>query len=369
MKFKHLFFCLFCIFLQNCGQFKQNTSSTDDPRSEFYTLQDFGKVDKIDAHVHVDTDRPDFIHQAMADNFRLLTINWDDPNESADMEVQQNFSLAQLKAFPGHIAYATTFSVRDFNDTGWEERTLAYLKNSFANGAIAVKIYKVIGMDLKDENGKWVMIDDPRFDPIIDFIQAIGVPVIGHLGEPKNCWLPLEGMTVNGDRRYFGKHPEYHMYLHPEAPSYEDQIRARVNMLRKHPNLMFVGAHLGSLEWSVDELAKRLDEFPNMAVDMAARIPQLQFQAMKDRQKVRDFMIKYQDRLIYGTDLSVEPSSDPNGLKENAHTTWANDWKFFVSNEEISVSSFDGKFKGLALPKEVVEKIYFTNAKRWFPGI
>ena len=159
------------------------------------------------------------------------------------------------------------------------------------------------------------------------------------------------------------------MYLHPEAPSYEDQIRARDNMLRKHPNLMFVGAHLGSLEWSVDELAKRLDEFPDMAVDMAARIPQLQYQTMNDWQRVRDFMMKYQDRLIYGTDLSVEPTSDPDGLKKSMHITWTNDWKFFVSNEEMTVSSFVGRFNGLKLPKEVIEKIYFTNAKKWFPGI
>ena len=96
------------------------------------------------------------------------------------------------------------------------------------------------------------------------------------------------------------------MYRHPEFPSYEDQIVARDRMLEKHADLQFVGAHLGSLEWSVDELAKRLDRFPNMAVDMAARIPHLQVQSVKNWQKVHDFMIKYQDRLIYATDHGVK---------------------------------------------------------------
>lgn len=369
MKFKHLLFYLFCLFLQNCGQSKKDKSAGEVPESEVYTVEDFKRVDKIDAHVHVETDRPDFIQQAIDDNFRLLTINWDDPNESADMEIQQDFALKQINAFPENVAYATTFSVRDFNDPGWEERTIAYLKNSFAQGAIAVKIYKVIGMDLKDKNGKWVMIDDPRFDPIIDFIQSNNIPVIGHLGEPKDCWLPLDKMTVNGDRSYFSNNPEYYMYLHPEAPSYDDQIKARDNMLRKHPNLRFVGAHLGSLEWSVDELSKRLDEFPNMAVDMAARISHLQYQSLNNWEKVREFMIKYQDRLIYGTDLSAEPSSDPTDLRKRMQKTWIGDWKYFVSNEDMTVSDFDGKFKGLALPQKVVKKIYFTNAKKWFPGI
>ena len=74
--------------------------------------------------------------------------------------------------------------------------------------------------------------------------------------------------------------------------------------------MKFIGAHLGSLEWNVDELARRLDKFPNMAVDMAARITHLQFQSATNWQKVHDFMIKYQDRLLYATDDVIEQSSD-----------------------------------------------------------
>ena len=73
------------------------------------------------------------------------------------------------------------------------------------------------------------------------------------------------------------------MYLHPEMPSYEDQINARDNILAEYPGLDFIGAHLGSLEWNVDELARTLDRFPNMKVDMAARIGHLKNQS-KDRQ-------------------------------------------------------------------------------------
>ena len=96
------------------------------------------------------------------------------------MEVQQTFAIQQLKAFPDLIAYATTFSIRNFNNDDWQEQTIAYLKNSFSQGAVAVKIYKVIGMSLRDKNGKLVMIDDPRFDPIIDFIVKNNISVVGH---------------------------------------------------------------------------------------------------------------------------------------------------------------------------------------------
>ncbi len=358
-NFKHLCLCVLCVFLQNCMQTKKAPSG-------FYTAEDFNTVEKIDAHVHVDTDQAAFIQQAKDDNFRLMTINWDDANEGPPMEVQQEFAIQQMKAFPGQIAYITTFSIRNFNSNDWLKRTFAYLKNSFSQGAIGVKIYKVIGMSLRDKDGKLVMIDDPRFDPLIDFIVKNNVPVVGHLGEPRNCWLPIEEMTINGDKRYFKANPEYYMYLHPEFPSYEEQIDARDRMLEKHPDLKFIGAHLGSLEWSTDELAKRLDKFPNMAVDMAARINHLQFQSMKNWQKVHDFMIKYQDRLIYGTDLVINSTSNPDGLRNKVHDSWVKDWEFFTSNDEMSVPDFNGKFKGLKLPKEVIDKIYKENAEKWY---
>ncbi len=336
---------------------------------QFYTMADFKKVKKYDVHVHIDTDKPDIIEQATEDNFHLLTINWDDANESGVMQVQQEFALQQIKNFPDRIHYATTFSIRNFNDDDWQEKTLAYLKSSFSKGAVAVKIYKVIGMSLRDKSNQLVMIDDRRFDTIINFIVKNNIPVIGHLGEPKNCWLPVNEMTINGDKTYFTENPKYHMYLHPEFPSYEDQINARDHMLEKHPDLHFIGAHLGSLEWDTDELAKRLDRFPNMAVDMAARISHLEYQASTNWKKVYDFCVKYQDRLMYATDLEVSNLAEGTAIKKHAHNTWLNDWKFFATGEQMQSNEFEGALKGLKLPREVIDKIYRLNAEKWFPGM
>lgn len=156
------------------------------------------------------------------------------------------------------------------------------------------------------------------------------------------------------------------MFLHPDYPSYEDQINARDHLLELHPDLKFIGCHLGSLEWNVDELAKRLDKFPNMAVDMAARICHLQYQSAKDRKKVRDFCIKYQDRLLYGTDLSVNESDSRKRDSTWVHKTWIDDWRYFTTKDTMTSDMFRGKFEGLQLPKEVVRKIYFENAIRWY---
>ena len=197
---KLFFFYLFigCFLLQNCSQSKKNPVSPVEGTDEFYTAEDFYTIKKIDAHIHLYTSKLDYAKQAAEDNFSLITINLDDVNEPPPMEVQQQFALQQIKAFPKRVAYATTISVRNFNTSTWQQQTIAWLKNSFAKGAIAVKIYKVIGMSLRDKNGKLVMIDDPWFDTVFNFIIQNKIPVLGHLGEPKNCWLPLEKMTIKG---------------------------------------------------------------------------------------------------------------------------------------------------------------------------
>src|SRR5680860_241668 len=136
------------------------------------------------------------------------------------------------------MAVATTFPVKDWDNDDWTENTITGLKKSFSDGAIAVKIWKNIGMDLRDGNGKFVMVDDIRLDPILDYLVANNIPLLGHNGEPRDCWLPLDEMTFSQD--YYGSRPEYHMYLHPEYPSYQDQIDARDHMLEKHLSLIHI---------------------------------------------------------------------------------------------------------------------------------
>jgi len=353
------------VTLQCCSSPQSTDPENKSDSTAFYSADDFATIKKIDAHVHVQVFDSAFINQAIKDNINLFSIDYDDVNEPPPMELQEEYALALQKNFPEHFQYATTVSVRKFNDDDWATQSISYIRNSLSKGAKAVKIYKVIGMSLRDRQGKLVMIDDPRFDSLFAFLEKNRVPVVGHLGEPRNCWLPVDKMTVRGDISYFTQWPVYHMYKHPEMPSYEDQISARDNMLAKHPKLTFVGAHLGSLEWNVDSLAARLDRFPNMAVDMAARIVHLEIQARDNWQKVHDFLIKYNDRLLYATDLVITREPDSAKTLKSAHETWANDWKFFTSDEKMTSSDFDGSFKGMKLPKYVIDNIYSKNAQTW----
>lgn len=336
-------------------------------QSRYYSENDFGSLTKIDSHVHINGNTGYFEEVAAEDNFILITLGVDH-GDSANISRQHVSAGYSVEKHPGKVFYGPTFlfDTASWGTPEWSSKIIAGLEKDLSRGGITVKIWKNIGMTVRDRSGRFIMVDDPGLDPVIDYIKGRGLPVTGHLGEPRNCWLPLDQMTVSSDSSYFARNPHYHMFLHPEYPSYEEQINARDNLLAKHPDLKFIGCHLASLEWNVDSLAKRLDRFPNMAVDMSARICHLQYQSAQDRKRVRDFCIKYQDRLLYGTDVGDSGNSDPGRFRKSMHETWLDDWKYFTSDDEMTSDKFRGTFTGLKLPKEVVDKIYNKNAVNWY---
>lgn len=333
---------------------------------QWYDLNDYAAVKKMDVHVHIETERDFFVEKAKADNFRLINVSLEYTNGWEDVYRKFAYGLTQHRQSPEVVDMVTAFAVSDWDTPNWEQKVLAWLDSSFEAGAFGVKVWKNIGMVSRDTSGNLIYIDDVRFDPIFSHIQASGKVLMGHLGEPKNCWLPLEEMTTNNDRNYYGRHPEYHMYLQPDMPSHEELMTRRDRVLEKHPNLKFLGAHMGSLEYDVDELASRLDQFPNMAVDLAARMGQVFYQTAQDRDKVRDFFIRYQDRILYGTDLSDDGKRTKEQLFQGMEENWKRDWEFFVTDHEMNSSLIDEPFRGLKLPKEVVDKVFYGNAVSWF---
>lgn len=344
------------------------------PVPSLYSEADFDRVAKLDAHVHANRDSTDFLEIARKDGFELLSINVDYP-DFPPLAQQAAIAYRMHAAAPRRFHFATTFSMQGFGTPAWTAQAARAVDSGIAHGAVAVKVWKNIGMIAKDSAGKRVFLDDPRFDAIMAHIKARGVPLIAHQGEPKNCWLPLDQMTTDNDRTYFSEHPEYYMFKHPEEPSYEQLMVVRDRFVARHPRLAFDGAHMASLEWSVDELARFLDRFPNAVVDLAARMTQVQVQSNADRPKVRAFFIKYQDRLMYGTDLTDSPP-DPNARAQNPPATsdfkgeadrvWRADWRYLATPLSQRVGAINADTPGLALPRAVIDKIYYRNARRFF---
>ena len=332
-----------------------------------YAMADFPRVRKFDAHVHANVADGVLLGLLRKDNFEALSINVDYPDFPS---IARQAAVAErLRARdPVRFHYATTFSMTGFGQPGWTARTGRAIARAKARGAVAVKIWKNVGMVETDKDGHRIFIDDERFDPLIARIVALRLPLIAHQGEPKNCWLPLDQMTTDNDREYFSAHPQYYMHLHPDQPSYETLMAARDRFVARHPELSFVGAHLASLEWSVDELSAFLDRYPKATVDLAARMSQVQVQSVADYAKVRAFFIRYQDRLMYGTDLSDNPGDDPAGFARDAEGMWRSDWRYLATGESQPIKDIHAAPKGLALPRSVIDKIYYRNARRVFLG-
>ena len=323
----------------------------------------FRRLPKIDAHVHIRHSGPEFLNQAAADNFKVLAIITD----HYDLAWQENFIHQQRKLRPQQFAYVTSFSVKRWDQPDWQQMALTQLDRAFLRDhAIGVKVWKNIGIAFKDKQSRPVMIDDPRFDRILDFIEAENKTLIGHLADPRGSWLPIDQITPTTRQSYYKRHPEYHMYRQKGFPSYDEQIAARDRMLARHPKLRVVGAHLASLEWSLTELAKRLDRFPNLAVDTAGRIVDLQ---LLDSDEVREFVIKYQDRILYATDQGIKPDSDSQKIVARLHQRWVNDWTYLATDSEQTVRGIDHPVRGLKLPTSVLKKIYHDNAIKWFPEL
>jgi hypothetical protein len=347
------------------------------PAPKPYTLADFVTVKKFDAHVHANVNSPEFVAVARKDGFEILSINVDYP-DFPDLATQAKVANALRAADPRRFHFATTFSMKGFGTPAWTQATNKALNGAFARGALAVKVWKNIGMVEKDAAGKLIFLDNRGFDGVMAHIQQAHVPLIAHQAEPKNCWLPLDQMTTENDRSYFRDHPEYHMFLHPDQPSYESLMAHRDAFVGRHPRLSFVGAHMGSLEWSVDVLAAFLDTYPNATVDLAARMTQVQYQSVRDAAKVRAFFVKYQDRILYGSDLTQNPPSaseraqNPPSTGESftkeADDFWRSDWAYLATADRQHIDAINADVAGLALPRVVVDKLYWKNAQRVFLG-
>jgi predicted TIM-barrel fold metal-dependent hydrolase len=327
-------------------------------------LPGFAAVHPIDAHVHVYQESPALNAFLLRYNLHFLDIVVLDDRDPFYKSFSAQYEGAEsvIHGTPGHAALCTTFSPYDFESPGFADRAIKQLNENFRQGAVAVKIYKTIGMEIKKNDGTYLMPDDPVFQPIYQDIAAHNRTVIAHLAEPDSCWQPPNPSSP--DYSYYKAHPGEYAYAHPEWPSKETILAARDHILEQNPNLRLVGAHLGSMEVDVDEIAKRFDKYPNFAVDTAARV---QYLTMQPNNKVRNFLIKYQDRVIYGTDTEILPDSNVDKVLADLQNTYAQDWKYFATKE-----TFDYKGRqvtGLGLPKSVLRKLFHDNAVHWFPGI
>ena len=325
-------------------------------------LQQFRALGPVDVHAHVFVVDPSFIAMLEKMDLHILDILVVNDMESGrgDLEKQRQQARAVVHAGHGYAALCTSFDPYLFNQPDYAANAIRGLNEDFAKGAIAVKLWKNVGMEIKDPNGHYLMPDNPVFDPIIKDIAAHNKTLVAHVADPDSAWQPPN--PASPDYEYYRDHPRSYMYGKTDVPTKAEILAARDRVLEKNPNLRVVGAHLGSMESNLTELGQHLDRYPNFAVDLAARMPYFE---MQSRETMIAFITKYQDRLIYGTDLGYSEGSTET--LRDFESLYANDWRYFATADTLLYKGKD--VKGLNLPTTILRKIYHDNAVKWFPGI
>ncbi len=242
---------LACLCWAACAATAVGSAAADEPGADGaaarpYTAADFVRVRKFDAHVHANTDDRRVLDIAAKDGFEILSINVDYP-DFPPLDRQARVAHALLAADPRRFHFVATFSMKGFGGPGWTADTIRHIDAEMARGAVGVKVWKNIGMVERDAQGRLIMLDDRRFDGRHESSRGEEHPADRAPGRAEELLAADRGMTTENDRSYFRDHPEYHMYLHPEQPSYESLIAARDRFVARHPTLGFIGAHLASL--------------------------------------------------------------------------------------------------------------------------
>jgi len=342
----------------------QTTPPAENPGEEEIALRAFAAIHPIDVHVHVFKTDPALQQMLERLNLKLLNILvMDDTLEyRKQLQPQIDDALTLVRSSGGHIALCTTFDPYRVETPSFAAGAISQINRDFSHGAVAVKIWKNIGMEIKDKTGGYIMADDPRFEPIYRDIIAHGKILMTHQAEPDVAWGPPDPSDPSWS--YYEENPQWYVAGRPGFPSKEKILEARDRVLAQHPQLRMVGVHLGSMERDLDNIARHLDQYPNFAIDTAARMDYLM---LVPADQLRAFLIKYQDRVLYGTDFDVPPDANmPDSLKE-WQSVYARDWRFFATGETFSVQG--RKVHGLNLPQPVLEKIFRSNAMHWIPGL
>lgn len=239
------------------------------------------------------------------------------------------------------------------------------LRASHAAGARGLKIWKPLGLRVRDRDARLVPIDDARLDPLWETAAELELPVLIHVADPVAFFTPLDRFNERWEE--LARHPDWHFYptRPPGAagdsgfPSFDELMGQFARMIQSHPRTTFIGAHAGCNAENLDWVAWLLDTCPNMSIDFSARIAELG----RKPYSTREFFLTYQDRILFGTD------APPNRQMYQRH------FRFLETRDEYF--SYDGQpipqqgrwqVYGLHLPDEVLRKIYLENARRLLFG-
>ena len=245
----------------------------------------------------------------------------------------------------------------DVHTPGFGLRMADRLSNAVRQGAAGLKLTKMLGLYLRDPDGKLLLPDDPRFDAVWQRAGELGIPVLWHCSDPVAFFRPADETNERWEELF--RRPDWSFHGN-DFPTHQQLIDARNRVIARHPETTFICAHMADIPDDLKTLAGYLDRYDNMSVEMAARIAELGRQPYT----ARKFFLKYADRILFGTD-GVPPASELT-----PHWRMLETWdEFFPYEDNPFPPQGFWNIYGLGLPDDVLKKVYHENAARLIPGV
>jgi len=273
--------------------------------------------------------------------------------------------------FPGRWLQYMNLDFKNWDQPDFAQQAVKQVEEGHRLGAAGYKEWKRFGLYLHDGQGQLIKIDDPKLDPMWERLGQLQMPVSIHVGDPKAFF---EAYTPDNERwEELKDHRAWWFGDTNKYPPWKNLLTALSRVIGRHPKTTFVCVHFGNNAEELEWVDQQLAHHPNMMVDLAARIPEI---GRHDPQKVHDFFVKYQDRIVFATDfqslqrLMILGSSGNEAPPSEADAevffrkewrwleTWDKDWAHMTPIQgNWTISS-------IGLPASVLRKIYFDNARR-----
>ncbi|MBV9780344.1 MAG: amidohydrolase family protein [Acidobacteriaceae bacterium] len=267
-------------------------------------------------------------------------------------------------AHPGRFYTFTEPCYGRFQEPDYPRVQAQMIQDARTAGARGLKILKTLGLFLRENvaSGALVKVDDPRFDPMWDACGQLQMPVAIHVSDPIAFFRPTD--RFNERYEELAKHPDWSFYDH-DFPSNAELLEARNRVIARHPKTQFLVLHVGNFAEDLENVSQALDRFPNMTIDIAARIGELGRQP----RTARKFFEKYQDRILFGTDATPHGTEVPqqyfcDKLYEIYFRFLQTEDEYFNYAPARVPPQGRWHIYGIGLPDEILRRVYSGNAER-----
>lgn len=316
-------------------------------------LKERAKFPTVDIHCHWSIDQDPRQMLAAMDALNVThAVNLSGGHGAALWAMLDKFAG---KASDERLLIFANLDFKQIDDPAFGTKMADFLTEAKRRGARGLKLFKNFGLTVRDASGAIVPVDDARLDPVWQRAGELGLPVLIHSADPFAFFQPVD--EHNERWMQLKRHPDW-SFVGPQFPKWQDVVAQRNRMIARHRQTQFIVAHMAEAANDYATLGQWLDAMPNMAVDLSGRENEIGRQPFASRR----FFEKYADRICFGTDRYPGRLDQPR--YRVLFRMLETDDESFDYHEHPFPPGGEWKIYGLALPDDVLRKVYGENARR-----